>query len=103
MYAMEPNELRDGYHIHALLRMPKRFTGRGLFQTLLDMYRIKVGGKVKRNDNGMLTYEKGHNARVQLLPYDKKKKAGWYLTKYMVKKNGIDHWDIYTPLDYKPD
>lgn len=95
IYFMEPNELRDGYHLHALVKVPPVFTHATLFGALCDSYKAMAGGTVVKNDHGKLTFSGG--ARIQLKPYNPKRRSGAYVTKYITKKNGPDHWDLLLP------
>jgi len=92
VYVMEPNELRDGYHLHALVDMPVRFRKPQYFHQLVDSYQAMTGARIVTNDNGKLRWD-GY-ARLHMVKYDNRKRTGYYMTKYMTKKNGIDNWDI---------
>jgi len=95
IYFMERNELRDGCHLHALAHVPDQFRELHLYTAMVDAYQAMAGAKVKRNDNGKITWE--GRARIDMRRYNGRKDAGGYAAKYASKNNGPDNWDILLP------
>jgi len=90
-WTTEPNELRDGWHIHGLLLLPgslmnkKGYLYKHHFNNLVDIYTKMAGSKLVTNNNGKLIYDKRH--RVDLRKFDSRKNAGAYALKYIMKAN----------------
>jgi hypothetical protein len=93
LWVAERNELRDGHHLHALVKLPEHFRQPHLHAALCEAYSVAaVGGKALSNDGGKVTYER--RARIDLQRYDKRRNASGYLTKYMTKSRDLLDWDI---------
>ena len=94
-YAAERNQLRDGHHMHALVRLPPEFHERQLYTKLCGKYSTITGAakyrycKVTGDERW-----KSSNARIDLERYDPKRAASGYLTKYLLKDRGSEY-DIY--------
>jgi len=95
-YAAERNQLRDGHHMHALVRLPEEFHQKELYSKLCDKYSTITGARKYRYCR--ITGDerwKSSNARIDLDKYDPKRAASGYLTKYLLKDRlseyGIHH------------
>lgn len=98
-WVAEPYELKDGYHTHALLKVPEIATNsKGLLsprdhRNLIDLYQQMTGNKAVKNDAGKIQWETWN--RVELRKFDKRKNAGAYATKYIMKsERGNGDYDI---------
>ena len=92
-WVAEPYELKDGYHAHGLLHIPDEFTKQPHFDFLRDAYMIMAGSKVIQNDKGKLKFDTTH--RVELQKFDRRRRAGLYATKYIMKSNsGVGDYDL---------
>jgi hypothetical protein len=77
-WAAEPYDLKDGFHLHALLDVPKHLE----FKNIVDIWqKVSKGGKGKWN-------------RIDLQTYDSNKGAGYYLSKYITKR--LSDYDLLT-------
>lgn len=91
-WAAERNELRDGHHMHALVRLPPEFHEKELYTKLCRKYSTITGAAKHRYCR--VTGEerwKSSNARIDLQRYDPKRTASGYLTKYLLKGRGTDY------------
>lgn len=77
-WGAEPFELKDGFHCHALLKVPPEYS----FSMLTQLWRQVSGAKNMKNGK----------AYCKLLKYNKSLGAGHYCTKYITK--GLSDWDI---------
>lgn len=78
-WVCERNELRNGYHMHAVVSMPPMFTQKENFAELVRTYRNACGGEKL--------------PRIQCKPFDRKRNASGYLTKYLLKSKDLADWD----------
>lgn len=94
LWVAERNELRDGHHLHALIRVPDAFRQPHLHAALCEAYQVQTGGTVARIDKatGKTTWSRW--SRIDLQAYDRRRNAGGYLTKYMTKANSLLDWDL---------
>lgn len=81
-FVCEPFDLREGYHIHALMQVQ----GNLKYQHILQTWQHVSGNKRKPKDNE----EPSTWNRVELERYDKRKGARHYVGKYMTK-NACDY------------
>jgi hypothetical protein len=98
-WVAEPFECKEGFHTHGLLKVPETALNKSKvlpkfhFQNVVDMYQSMVGGKVLKNDNGKLTFDKWN--RIELKKFDQRKNAGRYACKYIKKSQyGKGDYDI---------
>lgn len=85
----ESFELKDGYHIHGLIKIPDVPAGKVspiLFNRMVDKWQIATGNKVVENDHGALKWEIWN--RIDLQPYMKHVGAHGYCAKYINKSKG---------------
>ena len=75
-WVAEKFQAKDGYHTHALLYYDKEIFGNDLLAELDDCYQVVSAAK----QNGNTKF------RVQFTNYDKRKAAGKYCSKYLLKK-----------------
>lgn len=74
-WVAERFEVKDGYHTHALIKVPDAWH----FKNIIDIWQKVSGGK-----------KRGEWNRIDLQVYDPKKGAGFYVSKY-VTKSGADY------------
>lgn len=94
LWVAERNELRDGHHLHALVKVPDQFRDKHLHYALCEAYQVCTGARAKSIDKvtGKVTYNRW--SRIDLQEYDKRRNAGGYLTKYMTKGSEMLDWDL---------
>jgi hypothetical protein len=73
-WAAEPYDCKDGYHTHALIKVPEMYQ----FKNLVDLWQTASGGANLKKWQ-----------RIDMQKYDPKRGAGFYLAKY-VNKNISD-------------
>jgi len=71
-WAAEPFDCKDGYHLHALLRVPDILP----YNFLVNTYQFVCGNKEASKDEWH---------RIQLMKYNKKLGASYYCGKYITK------------------
>lgn len=76
-FAVEPFDLKEGYHIHALLKVPKGYK----YQHIVQVWQHVSGNKRKPKE----TDSESTWNRVKLETYDKKRGAKGYVGKYINK------------------
>jgi len=88
-WVAEPFEVKDGFHIHALMSVPDHFHERPYFDVIRENWQ-KVTGSwgCVINENGMKVKKKANFIDVQR--YDPKRNAGEYCLKYILKE-GSDY------------
>jgi hypothetical protein len=95
LWVAERNQLRDGHHLHALVKVPDNFTHPHLHAALCEAYQAMAGGKVETIDRATGKTKYRQWARIDLRRFDKRRNASGYLSKYMTKANELLDWDIY--------
>lgn len=81
-WAAEPFDIKEGHHLHAVIRMSDVHS----FQKIIGTWQVISGNK---------TMEKGDKwNRVQIEQYDKKLGAGHYISKYITKE--LADYDFYS-------
>ena len=83
LWVGEPNEMRDGFHLHGLMKVNPMFTDKIHYRNFIDIYQSCVGNKLELNNGGKLTWKKWN--RLDLQKYNPKRNAGKYCLKYIVK------------------
>lgn len=83
-WVAEKYEMKDGFHTHGMLSLPKEMKEPMHFTNMCDLYQLKTGSKPVSNHNGKLDFGSGRN-RIDLQKYDKRRNAGKYATKYILK------------------
>jgi len=101
-WVAEKYENKDGYHIHALLKLNRKIE-RHEYIFITELYQI-VSGTMNIQDllnspkdqDGKRTYKKW--SRIDLQRYSKGKRGTAYVTKYVMKENNRQHaeYDILT-------
>ena len=87
-WVAEPFELKDGFHTHGLMKLPKSMINKDgsipihHYRSLIDLYQKMAGGKMIANDKGKLTFDNWN--RIDLSKFDKRKNAGKYALKYIM-------------------
>lgn len=94
LWVAEGNELRDGHHLHALVKVPEDFRKDHLYGTLIESYQVAVGAKAHTIDRNTGKVKYTGRGRIDLQRYDKRRNASGYLTKYMLKAHTLLDWDI---------
>lgn len=89
-WVAEKFEVKDGHHIHALIRIPNKYGSMDpdnelLYREILNMWQSAAGNKAISNDEGKITWQSWH--RVDLQKFDTKRGAGGYCAKYVFKGN----------------
>jgi len=88
----EKFEVKDGYHIHGLLKIPNKY-GKAdpdnvfLFQRLIDHWQLATGNKAISNHDGVIEWNKESWNALNLSRFKKSKGAGGYCSKYVFKSN----------------
>lgn len=84
-WVAEPFDVKEGYHTHALMKVPEAWQ----FKNLVDLWQVAAGtkGKVKTDENGKQS--KVH-ARIELKRYNPRLGARHYVGKYLMK-TGADY------------
>lgn len=77
-FACEPYDVKDGYHIHALIKTEMDF------KSLIECYQVTSAGK-----------KIGKHQRIDLQKYQKGMGGAMYCAKYITKK--LSDWDILLP------
>ena len=77
-WAAEPYDVKDGYHIHALIKTEMEF------KSLIECYQVTSGGK-----------KIGKHQRIDLQKYQRGMGGAMYCAKYITKK--LSDWDILLP------
>jgi len=80
-FAAEPFDVKIGYHIHALVKLPPQL----LFTDAVLMWQ-KVTGCTKKKDWN----------RIELLPYNSELGASYYCGKYITKN--LSDYDFFKPI-----
>lgn len=95
LWVAEKNELRDGHHLHALVRVPDEFHAPHLHKAMCEAYQVQAGGTVDTIDRttGAVKFTKW--SRIDLQRFDRRRNAAGYLAKYMTKGNELLDWDVY--------
>ncbi len=89
-YASEPFDVKEGYHIHGLLKLPNRYgdldpENKMLFQDVINRWQLVTGNTPLSGKNGKFEWS-GWN-RIDLQAFEPQKGAGGYCAKYILKKN----------------
>ena len=85
-FVSEKFELKDGYHLHALIKLPEKFHDKAYFNKVVNSWQLAAGTFHKKMDeNGFFQDQKP--SRIDLQKYDKRKGAKGYGAKYIFKKN----------------
>lgn len=79
-FAAEPFDVKEGFHLHALIKVSDMLN----FKNIIDAYQVTSGNK-------HLKKEKWN--RIQLEKYDPKLGAGHYIGKYISKE--LSDYDIF--------
>lgn len=82
-WVAEPFELKDGQHTHALLKCENKEGPE--FQQMVDAWQWATGNKALSNANGIISWDKSKWNGIELKKYDKRRRAGSYCTKYVMK------------------
>lgn len=91
-WVCEKFELKDGFHLHALMDITPNENGRfeifpqtdtDLFTSLRECYQVAAGSKKDKHTGKFDTYH-----RVQFKRYNPKQQAGRYCVKYVLKEQG---------------
>lgn len=77
-FASEPYDVKDGFHVHALIKTEMEF------QNLVECYQITSGGQ-----------KLGIKQRIQLRKFYKGEGGAMYCAKYITKR--LSDWDILLP------
>jgi hypothetical protein len=83
-FVVEPFELRDGMHIHALIHLPDQFHEPMYYQKVIDAWQITSGTYNRVKDENDLWVEQ-KKSRIDCKRYDEKIGAGGYCSKYITK------------------
>lgn len=73
-FAVEPFDIKEGYHLHALMKLPTNLS----YRNIVEVWQHVSGNKKKRKG-------KEWNA-IKLEKYNPKLGAGHYLSKYITKE-----------------
>jgi len=77
-FAIEPFDIKEGYHIHALILAPKVYK----YKHIIQLFQHVSGNKVNRkNNDGESTWN-----RCEVEKYYKSKGANYYCAKYITKE-----------------
>lgn len=79
-WCAEPFDVRDGYHLHALIHVSDLLP----YKFLVDAYQVVTGNKELSKDRWN---------RIQLRKYNPKLGAGYYVSKYITKN--LADYDFY--------
>jgi hypothetical protein len=80
-FAAEPFDVREGYHIHALVKLPELLD----YKDAVLMWQKVTGAKKKSEWN-----------RIELKAYDNRKGASYYCGKYITKN--LSDYDYFAPI-----
>lgn len=78
-FACEPYDVKDGYHIHALIKTEMDY------RSLIECYQVTSAGK-----------KIGKHQRIDLQKYQRGMGGAMYCAKYITKK--LSDWDFLLPL-----
>tara|TARA_B100001057_G_C22653513_1_gene873037 strand:- start:189 stop:671 length:483 start_codon:yes stop_codon:yes gene_type:complete len=85
-FVSEKFELKDGFHLHALINLPEKFHEFIHFNKIISSWQLAAGTfHQKMDENGF--YQDQKPSRIDLQKYDKKKGAKGYCAKYIFKKS----------------
>lgn len=87
-FAVEPFDIKEGYHLHALMKLPTNLS----YRNIVEVWQHVSGNKKKRKG-------KEWNA-IKLEKYNPKLGAGHYLSKYITKELS-DYDMIGSKIKYK--
>jgi hypothetical protein len=94
-WVAERYENKDGYHIHALLKLNRQLEHHE-YVFITEIYQVVSGTLTLRDllnapkdENGRTTYKKW--SRIDLQRYSKGKNGTAYVTKYVLKENNRQH------------
>lgn len=101
-WVAEKYENKDGYHIHALLKLNKKIELHEyvfiteLYQIVSGTLKLKDLLNAEKDEKGKRTYKKW--SRIDLQKYKKGRDGAAYVTKYVLKENNRLHaeYDILT-------
>jgi len=88
-YVSERFELKDGHHIHALLRTQTNFT------SLIDLWQYATGNSSTLSGAGTFSWHKTGWNRIQLKTYLPRIGAAGYCSKYILKRSA--DYDLFAP------
>jgi hypothetical protein len=83
-WVAEKYEIKDGYHIHALMKLNRKID-KHEFRFITELYQIVAGTSSCNGENGNLKFNEW--SRIDLQKYDPRRKAGLYVSKYVLKEN----------------
>jgi hypothetical protein len=84
-WVAEKFEVKDGFHIHLLLRLNKKIS-KHEYIFITQLYQIVTGSRtVKELANSENNKKKW--SRIDLQKYTKGRNSGMYVTKYVIKEN----------------
>ena len=83
-WVAEPHELKDGHHLHGLLKYPPVRFG---FERLYDTWQWATGNTVVPNKESKLKWNKATHNYVHLKDFDPKLNASGYCAKYILKQH----------------
>lgn len=83
-WVAEKYECKDGYHIHLLLKLGRKIEPHE-FKFICELYQICAGTSKYEMVDGKMQREKW--SRIDIQKFNPKLKAGWYVTKYVLKEN----------------
>ncbi len=89
-WVAEKFEVKDGYHVHALVKIPNKYgtldpENKMLYLEVLNMWQSSVGNKAVSNHDGKIDWKDW--SRVDLQKFDKRRGAGSYCAKYVFKES----------------
>lgn len=85
-FVLEPFDIKDGMHIHALILLPDHFHDKLYYQQLIDAWQICSGkGRRVKDENDKWVAQTPN--RIELKKYRSDIKASGYCTKYIMKQN----------------
>jgi len=88
-FVTEKFEVKDGYHLHLLLKINKSKLEKHEFKFICELYQRVAGTSKVGLVEGKIKYLNW--ARIDLQKYLKTKGAGYYVTKYILKENSNKH------------
>lgn len=92
-FATEPHDIKEGYHLHALINSPDLLT----YKNVIDTYQEITNGGKEKEEHTLPTGEtiiRTKWNRIQIEKYNPKLGATHYLSKYITKK--MSDYDILT-------
>ena len=84
-YVCERFEVKDGYHLHALMKLNKSKLEKHEYTFITELYQMCAGTSKVTKIDGNLKYINW--SRIDLQKYSKTKNGGGYVTKYIMKEN----------------